>query len=453
MTAARARTPRPGRVAVPAPVEQPATAVRIVRALGVAAVVITPVIISTLGLETFRIPKELFATAAALSILPFLPLVLSERFLERLRNDAAPVVVACMSLAWIAFCGARMNHPTSNETVVAAWSAPIVFVAFLVSAQYRTLHLLYWLAIPAGANTIVLILERALAWSPFKIIDIEGTRPATALLGNGNDIGMTLFIATVAFIALAIVEVRPMWHVAAALLAIFFGAGVIFSYTVTALAALATSMFMFAILRIEKRAHRVVLAAVLLSVPVVVIGLVPGLRHRFISAYENARAHRYNELLSNRLEPSLAAIEMFRAQPITGLGPAAFDTYYFDYKLKVDQKYRTLMPEDMAEWSKGRLINFSETHNEYLQIAAELGTVGVLLFLAGLVVIGSRSLMRSKGAEDDCARFARTVALPLASGFAVLCIAQFPFRIAAPRVLMTAVTALVIGWTPGRHES
>src|SRR5512138_2087556 len=104
------------------------------------------------------------------------------------------------------------------------------------------------------------------------------------------------------------------------------------------------------------------------------------------AAWTAAREHHYNELLSNRLVPFLAAWEMFRDAPVAGVGPSGFATEYFDYRLRIDDKYRDILSEQMADWSLGRVINFGETHNEFLQTAAELGIVGLVLLIAAIVL-------------------------------------------------------------------
>ena len=406
------------------------------------------------GFETFRVPKEIFSLACSLAMLPLLPLVVTKPVLLRLREQRLPIALAAGAATWVTLCALLSHNSGREEAVITVWSTFVQFITFLIVAQNWTLNPLYWIGIPAAANTVVLTLERWAHWSPFRIVDIEGTHPATALLGNGNDAGMTLFLAATAFIALAMAESRRRRRRIAWAGAAFFTLGVVLSYTVTAIIALGVTVFTFAIMRLPSWRSRVTAAALMFAIAIILAGTVPGLRSRFGAAYETARAHRYNELLSNRLEPFLAAIEMFRQHPFLGIGPNGFATQYYDYKIYVDTKYRSLMPEDRAEWSRGRLINFQETHDEYLQILSELGIPGVLFLIAALIFVGSRSFGRqSLLRSNDCREFAVRLAFPLAAGFAVLCLAQFPFRIAAPRVFMTLLTAATCAWTVRDQET
>jgi O-antigen ligase len=434
------------RTAIQESPELSASAPRWLRRIAATTVIATPIFVSVSGLETFRVPKELFTIATALVMLPLFPLILTPPVIGRLRAHRLAILLASSAATWVTLCALWSANSGRRDAVVIAWATFIQFIAFLVIAEERTPSPVYWMAIPSAINTVVLVLERWAHWSPVRVVDIEGTHPVTALLGNGNDIGMTLFLGAAAFITIATVETRARWRRMAWASAALFSLGVVLSYTVTAIVALGVTMFLFAIMRLPTWQKRVVVALGLVAIAVILAGVVPGLRVRVVGAYETAREHRYNELLSNRLEPFLAAMEMFRARPVTGLGPKGFATHYFEYKLLVDEKYRTLMPEKMAAWSRGRLINFGEAHDEYLQIAAELGIIGLVLFLAGIVFLGSRGAA-PPSTDDECSRFAARLALPLAAGFAVLCVAQFPLRIAAARMFMTLLVALTIAWT------
>jgi O-antigen ligase len=155
--------------------------------------------------------------------------------------------------------------------------------------------------------------------------------------------------------------------------------------------------------------------------------------------------HRYNEMLSGRLEPSLVAIEMLREHPVTGAGPGSFRAEYFDKKLLVDRKYKNLMPQKMSHWGVERMLSFSETHDEHLQIAAELGLPGYALFAMILVLLARRS-MRPEESRPRAA-FARDFALPAVAAIAVSSFAQFPFRVAAPLTNALFFAAILVAWT------
>jgi O-antigen ligase len=144
--------------------------------------------------------------------------------------------------------------------------------------------------------------------------------------------------------------------------------------------------------------------------------------------------------------PSLVAIEMLRERPLTGYGPGSFRAEYFDHKLLVDQKYRSLLPEKMSEWSETRMLSFGETHDEHLQVASELGLPGYVLFAAILVVIARRT-RRRRAQTRPRGEFGALLALPAVVAFAVSVLAQFPLRLAAPLTTTLFVAAMIVAWT------
>ena len=83
-------------------------------------------------------------------------------------------------------------------------------------------------------------------------------------------------------------------------------------------------------------------------------------------------------------------------------------------------------------------MNWGEVHNDHLQVAAETGLPGYALFLLA-IGIGSGIV-----AVDDArgrrviaeATFARAFRWPLATAVFVICLAQFPLELAAPRLMM-----------------
>jgi O-antigen ligase len=145
-------------------------------------------------------------------------------------------------------------------------------------------------------------------------------------------------------------------------------------------------------------------------------------------------------LFSERLPPFLSALDMFRSHPLLGVGPGTFKYHFMDARMEIDKHYP-------ASWTRGWPMNFGETHNDHLQTAAESGLPGYLLFLAAIGVIGlSARRKRTAAAAPATARFAHAFRAPLAVTFFVLCLAQFPLQIAAPRLMILTLAALSLGW-------
>ncbi|MEP7212767.1 MAG: O-antigen ligase family protein [Acidobacteriota bacterium] len=114
---------------------------------------------------------------------------------------------------------------------------------------------------------------------------------------------------------------------------------------------------------------------------------------------------------SNNFRKLIASIafEMFSAKRLTGVGADNFGMQLNYYRAEYASKY----PEDPNLASAESDIP-ERAHNEYLQIAAELGTVGIVIFICFLAGIGMTAL-----------RVLRTRRLRLESLAAVLGLAMF----------------------------
>jgi hypothetical protein len=149
-------------------------------------------------------------------------------------------------------------------------------------------------------------------------------------------------------------------------------------------------------------------------------------------------------MTSYRIMPAATAVEMFLDRPLVGIGPGSFSALYMSYKREIDEKY--------PQWLRLANESFGQAHNDHLQILAETGLPGYLMFVAALVLLARVSFRRNDAvdATDLKAQFARIFAFPAVACFAVLAVAQFPLQLTAPTVPALYLAALCFAWT---HES
>ncbi len=126
---------------------------------------------------------------------------------------------------------------------------------------------------------------------------------------------------------------------------------------------------------------------------------------------------------------------MFRDHPLLGVGPGCFRYHFMTYRIALGTRYP-------AEWMRGFPMNWGAVHNDHLQVAAELGAPGSLLFLAALVLL----LRRAPAESAPRAVFARVLRWPLATAIALTCLAQFPLELAAPRLMFLTLGAVCVTW-------
>jgi O-antigen ligase len=143
------------------------------------------------------------------------------------------------------------------------------------------------------------------------------------------------------------------------------------------------------------------------------------------------------ELTSYRPPAFMVAIDMFRERPFLGMGPGNFEGQYMGRKLAVDERH--------PEWIRPMNENFGEVHNDHLQLLAEAGVFGYLLYLAALAWIASASFRRRSGSERN--EYARLFALPAVIGYGVVGLAQFPLYLTVVTSSAIFAAALARVWS------
>lgn len=423
--------------------------VRALRWLTIAAIVITPVWFSPGGYESFRLPKELLFRCFALLALALFTTVavapLVRDAVLRLRREA---LVPAALLVWAVVCTLATPHRAiAIESASTLFLGAALFVAFLVVARRSSLQLVYWSFLPATANIILYLFQRIGHWSPFRVPTDDPHLASTAFLGNPNDVGMLLILPTLAAIALIHIDRDPRRHRLAIAFAAVGTIGVVASESAGSIGAFAAGVWLLFVLRRRSLKVAVRVTFTILVIGVITVAAVPRFRGRAAFAKNAIRLHQYNQVLSGRLEPFIAAAEMTKAHPVTGVGPGAFRSEYFVTKLAVDRDYKWLMPEGMPAWQPERMLSFSETHNEYLQTSAELGLPGLALFIAILILLARRSFRPA--VPNPRAAFVRDFALPGVVAFAISIVVQFPLHVAAPLMMTLLFAAVCIAWSGG----
>jgi O-antigen ligase len=291
------------------------------------------------------------------------------------------------------------------------------------------------LMVACCANAVLVVLQELKIWNPFPGAPYR----SVGLLGNPNDVGMFLVTPAVVALVLALVTSSARRRMFYAGIAVLLVAGVLASGSRTALIAFVAGVVIFALGQGRHAAlgTAAVLAIVFLGLsrPSTAIGR--GARD-FIEA---ARSRDYERLSSERLVPFLAALDMTRDHPLLGTGPGCFKYQYMTYRVALRDRYP-------KEWTRGWPMNWGEVHNDHLQVAAETGLPGYALFLAAIGVaagIVGRGRRRTDAATPEAA-FARALRWPLATVVFVICLAQFPLELAAPRLMLLMLGALCMTW-------
>jgi O-antigen ligase len=405
-----------------------------------------PLVVSPHGERVFRVPKALLFRAEGLICAGIvLTMVLFGRFRLDWRRLGREALIALALLTWItASILWASNRAAAAASAATAWLALATIIVTAIAFSGARFSLLHWALLPAVLNATVFLLQKFAGWKPLALAAESEHLASTALLGNPNDVGVTLLLPAVAAVVSAAVVPQRRQRTILAAIGAFLGLTILASQTLTAILGLAVALWVIALRR--SRSVTMAMSAGLIVLAAVALTLPGPFRDRARSMSNAAREGRFNDLLSSRLVPFLAASEMIQDRPWTGVGAGGFSSNFFEYKIRVDVKYKSLMPEEPARWSPGRMMSFGEAHNDHLQVAAELGLPGYLLAIA-LVFAFVRLCRLDPGREADTeSRFVDQFRIPAAAALATVAIAQFPLRVAAPLAMIVFYTAICLAW-------
>jgi len=386
-------------------------------------------------LDSFRIPKQSLYQAEAIVCLALLLILLLWRRREviaALRTHRLTLGIVAAAVLWTALSSlTSTNRTLSMPAMLWVASCATVFVAtLLVACRGKGLAMLWLPLLAAFVNAVIVVGQRA-GWSPTVFsAQIEERYRVSGLIGNANDVGVYFFFCTIAAVALALAYRgrKTLYNV----LALSLFAALLACQTVSALIAFACA----ALLLIVLFTGRVKSGAAFVAAGIVLVLIVSPLRHRAAAIGQDLRAGSFTAATSLRLPAYAVAWRLFLDHPIVGAGPGTYGWWYLPYKLRLDGAYPTFHLSTE---------NFGEAHNDHLQTLAVGGLPGYVIFAAALVSLGALSFRKTE-ANDARSRFARLLALPLAGGFAVVALAQFPLEIASASSVAIHYAALCCAW-------
>lgn len=412
-----------------------------------ATVVIVPLAVYPDSLDRFRVVKESVVRTEAL--LGFLIVIAAAVFgrTERMRELLEERAVIAIGIAGIAWSG--ITTLTSTQRAISTQSfittLTTVFVFFLTwyAAPRVSLKALDLMVPAIAINAVISATQEYGIYNPFTINEQIPYRhlTATAFIGNPNIVGTYMALATIILAAASTrtAGLRRWWYFLGAVIGT---ASVLVSGTRTAVIALVAGVGILAV-GVSIKRFAVIAVALML---VVGVGFALRLRviRRLIALPKMVATVGLDTATSGRITPALAALGMFRDHPITGVGPGAFKFQFMEYYVRV-RGVRARSDNEV------RPTSFAETHNDHLQILAETGLPGLLLFFAAIVIL-VRRIARSDVSGDDRAPVARGMLVPLVVVFLLLCLAQFPLHVAITRHLIVTMAGLMLGWTRPRVE-
>lgn len=402
-------------------------AILIVVTLGL---IVLPMTVVRDGADAFRLPKELVFRAEAIVLLALLILRMRMPRMPIVRWRPEFLLTAAVVLWAMVVTATSTNRALSVDSLITILAAAVIFIATCVAAESRSQEAVDVLMIGCCVNAAITILQELNLWQP--VPAAEGHYGTVGLMGNANDVGTFLVVpAVAAAVMVTTSQGKRRWSYVG--VAVLLVSGMIASATRTALITFVASMLVLAMMQARRVAVAICVLLLIVGLAVLSPATVIG---RSIRELGDAVAQRnYQVLFSERLPPFLAAAEMVRDHPLLGVGPGCFRYHFMTYRIELTTKYP-------AEWTRGFPMNWGAVHNDHLQVAAETGAAGYVLFLAALGLL----VRRSPAEPAPRAAFARALRWPLATAIVLVCLAQFPLELAAPRLMFLTLGGLCVTW-------
>lgn len=384
--------------------------------------------------ESFRTPKLLIGEVLALASLLGLAFALNGREIDWRAVARRPEVAAVAPLLLLAAASlATTTHPLHTRDAVASLGIGSACLIGWTAGfdRARKERFLIGSLVPAALLALLAILQFHQLWEPLRFAGIgyDSRLGVTALAGNPGDLGAFLVLPCLIGIwSLPRLATRGR-RIAAATAVVLCLYALIATQTLAALAALAVGALVYAFGALPRRRLFSGLAATLI-LGGLALAVVAPLRSRVAGKAQSLASGDWNSLLTGRLDGWRAALLMWRENPWTGVGHGAYRPEFVPAKLE-------LAFAGTRFFERHNQPVFANAHNEFLEVAADLGWPGALALAWGVGVIGYAALRRAGSQPRDRALFRAGLA-----ALGVLSAAYFPFRIA----LVAFPALLFLAW-------
>ena len=337
--------------------------------------------------EGYRVPKDAVAEAATLIFIAGWTLKhvwaadLTEAF-RALREVPCLTPLTCFVVWTFVTAFASPNRRFSSTVEV---NVVLFFLLYVLSYhEWNHARVRRWIALvtlAAVLNGILMLLQRAKmplgGYLSYEMSLPDRYRMA-GFIGNPNDVGNYLVLAFLLTCAGALIARSWLPRVTCAIALLFLCVLVVWTETYTSIAALGAALLVsFALFawmrpRLAFRVGSFVFLALLLGAAAAFWQLSknPESRRLLRATVSAARAGHWIEALHGRYFPWRITADMIDDRPFLGHGPGTFSYIFFDYQLRFKAAHPGVVTQ--REY-------FDQTHNDYLQIAAEMGAPSLLL--------------------------------------------------------------------------
>lgn len=334
-------------------------------------------VVSSRAADSFDAPKRLVAMggiALAFAAACWSPLRMPPVHSRPHRAAVACTLAALLLVAISAFLSPRRDVAFDALRTMLVF-ASVLWIAAVDGAVFPAIA--NGFVAGAGVNAAIAVMQAG-GISPTATANAGDRAAAFGLLGNTGIAGLVFAFAATIVIGWVLAKPR---FATIALLALLL-AGIVVTRSVTPIFALAAGAAAATLL--SQRTPR----AIRIAIPV---GALLAIALAVMTLASRATLPSLNALLSFRLGPWAAAVEMVRDRPMTGFGPGTFAAEFAPQLLDAELRWQARLMNPVLTGS------YAEAHNDFLQAAAESGVPAAIVFA---VVIGIVSVLLVRRAPD-----------------------------------------------------
>lgn len=317
----------------------------------------------------------------------------------------------------------------------------ILFTAVPIIAAIPALSKKVWSVVTltftgaSAVNALLSLAQIAALVQPFRYTTVGGRGNTSAFIGNDGQLGLTMAFAAVVCLERVLSERRTRLRALYVALLVLMLAALIANRGLTPLLTFGAGAFVVALTRIRNPRRVIAGFALAAIIGALALTFYPPMRARAILLRKAVAGGDVNVLTSYRLGPWAAALEMWKAHPITGWGPGTFAPEFAPALIRAEIQWRARLVNPFL------LGSYSEAHNTYLQGLAELGLMSVLFALmsaATTIYLSARAL------SNRAAKFEVVLPLAIVTAGAIAALTWFPLQ--QPGTCLLILAALGRAW-------
>lgn len=409
---------------------------------------IFPSIFSSVGLDKFRLPKDIVAVLFTFLLVTLYLVLRGPRF------QLPWGVWEKVALGFLAYSGIHCLLRMGTGASLDFWFLLLCFgLLFLLLREVPNSrqHIALWYGAAAGlsCNAVLTILQYYGLVSAFQTLSgetISGRLNPSGLIGDVNSGGFLFGLVSIILLYGIFAEKKSSLRWLALLFLAANLTGLLFTRTITAVLSFGLCLALWGVFHLwwmRKSSGPYKLKPVLL-VPLLVVILAggflaasrSGLMERLASTWQLIERQEWTAATAGRFPVYLLTWRLIQEDPWIGRGLGTFARDF--YRARSDSEYGRQLPFIDQPGA------FQQAHNEYLQVWLELGGIGLVCFLFLLLApLGKAAFeigFRFEGAPPESIYWRAVLAISVLF-VAVSCLTFFPFHLSSTGVFVVLLMA------------